>query len=222
MLEYLRLRKITTVTDSTDIQIDFPDLIYAPGFTVIAGLLLVPFSVSGSDFIVFIRNGQTSEVRWAGNPYDKSIREGTHGHLEPRSSFAAWSEEVAGKCKEWSEEQIENTAVLCLVYGKFIEVWRQKEALMQKTNLTKLLLANSAHELRTPLNAMINYLEIALEGTIDQETRKYLYKSHSASKSPVSVVNDLLDLTEAEEGHNLTKDEKFNLLQLLERKSIFL
>lgn len=132
MLEYLRLRKITTVTNSTDIQIDFPDLVYAPGFTVIAGLLLVPLSVSGSDFIAFIRNGQTSEVflsfffifyvyvtsevRWAGNPYDKSIREGTHEYLELRSSFAAWT-----------EEQIENTAVLCLVYGKFIEVRRQRK-----------------------------------------------------------------------------------------------
>lgn len=210
MLEYLRLRKITTVTDSIDIQIDFPDIRYAPGFTMIAGLLLVPLSVSGSDFIVFFRNGQTREVRWAGNPYDKLIREGTDGYLEPRSSFAAWSEIVAGKCKEWTEEQIETTAVLCLVYGKFIEVWRQKEAVSKKNKLTKLLLANSAHEIRTPLNAIINYLEIALEGTIDQETRENLYKSHSASKSLVCVINDLLDLTKAEEGLNLTKDEVFD------------
>lgn len=32
-------------------RIDFPDLRYAPGFDVIAGLLLVPLSVGGSDFI---------------------------------------------------------------------------------------------------------------------------------------------------------------------------
>ena len=210
ILEYLRLRKITTVTKSCDIQIDFPDLIYAPGFTMIAGLLLVPLSVSGSDFIVFFRHGQTCEVRWAGNPHDKSIREGTDGHLEPRSSFAAWSEAVVGKCKEWTEEQIEFTAAICLVYGKFIEVWRQNEATLHKNKITKLLLANSAHEVRTPLNAMINYLEIALEGNIDQETREYLHKSHSASKSIVSVINDLLDLTKVEEGRKLTKDEVFD------------
>ena len=220
MLEYLRLRKITTVTHSTDIRIDFPDLVYAPGFTMIAGLLLVPLSVSGSDFIVFIRNEQIREVRWAGNPYDKSVRAGTDGYLEPRSSFAAWSEAVAGKCKEWTEEQIESTAVLCLVYGKFIEVWRQKETILQKNKLTKLLLSNSAHEVRTPLNAMINYLEIALEGTIDQETRKYLHKSHSASKSLVSVINDLLDLTKAEEGHNLTKDEVFDFAEAVREEVI--
>ena len=211
MLEYLKLRKITSVTNSTDLRVDFPDLRYPPGFTVIAGLLLVPLSVTGNDFIVFFRGGQTREVKWAGNPYEKFIKEGTEGYLEPRKSFRTWSETVVGKCKEWTEEQIETAAVLCLVYGKFIEVWRQKEAALQNSQLTRLLLANSAHEVRTPLNAIINYLEIALEGAIDPETRDNLSRSHSASKSLIYVINDLLDLTKMEEGHNLIKDEVFDL-----------
>ncbi|KAH7397888.1 putative cyanobacterial phytochrome B [Cadophora sp. MPI-SDFR-AT-0126] len=214
MLEYLRLRKITSVITSQDIRyvIDFPDLKYAPGFDVIAGLLLVPLSVGGSDFIVFFRRGQSKEVKWAGNPYEKFIKEGTEGYLEPRKSFKTWSETVIGKCREWTEEQVETAAVLCLVYGKFIEVWRQKEAALQNSQLTRLLLANSAHEVRTPLNAIINYLEIALEGALDQETRDNLSKSHSASKSLIYVINDLLDLTNTEEGQALIKDEVFDLL----------
>ncbi|KAI4228510.1 MAG: hypothetical protein L6R36_001547 [Xanthoria steineri] len=210
LLEYMRLRKFTTVMDSVDVRLDFPDLRYPPGFTVFAGLLLVPLSVSGSDFIVFFRKGQMREVKWAGNPYEKFIQEGTEGYLEPRKSFKTWSETVVGKCKEWTEEQIETAAVLCLVYGKFIEVWRQKEQAVQNTQLTRLLLANSAHEVRTPLNAIINYLEIALEGTIDQDTRENLAKSHSASKSLIYVINDLLDLTKTEEGQNLIKDDVFD------------
>lgn len=211
MLEYLRLRKFTSVTNSTDIRQDFPDLRYSPGISVIAGLMLVPLSVSGSDFIVFFRKGQLREVKWAGNPYEKFLREGTEGYLEPRKSFRTWSETVVGRCREWTEEQIETAAVLCLVYGKFIEVWRQKEAALHNSELTKLLLANSAHEVRTPLNAIINYLEIALEGAIDPETRENLSRSHSASKSLIYVINDLLDLTKTEEGHNLIKDEVFDL-----------
>lgn len=82
---------------------------------------------------------------------------------------------------------------------------------MQSSQLTRLLLANSAHEVRTPLNAIINYLEIALEGALDQETRDNLAKSHSASKSLIYVINDLLDLTKAEEGMDLVKDEIFDL-----------
>lgn len=118
---------------------------------------------------------------------------------------------MVGKCREWTEEEVETAAVLCLVYGKFIEVWRQKEAALQNSQLTRLLLANSAHEVRTPLNAIINYLEIALEGALDQETRDNLAKSHSASKSLIYVINDLLDLTKIEEGQDLIKDEVFDL-----------
>ncbi|KAK6441384.1 hypothetical protein LTR95_002382 [Oleoguttula sp. CCFEE 5521] len=211
MLEYLRMRSITNVMTSQDIKSDFPDLRYPPGFIVIAGLLLVPLSSSGHDFIVFFRKGQLKEVKWAGNPYEKFIKEGTEGYLEPRKSFRTWSETVVGKCREWTEEEIETAAVLCLVYGKFIDVWRQKEAALQNSQLTRLLLANSAHEVRTPLNAIINYLEIALEGSLDQETRDNLAKSHSASKSLIYVINDLLDLTKTEEGGELTKDEVFEL-----------
>ncbi|RDA90415.1 hypothetical protein CP533_1046 [Ophiocordyceps camponoti-saundersi (nom. inval.)] len=215
MLEYLRMRRLTAVMTSQDISQDFPDLMYPPGFQIIAGLLYVPLSVGGHDFIVFFRRGQVKEVKWAGNPYEKTIRQGTSGYLEPRSSFKIWRETVVGKCREWNEEQVETAAVLCLVYGKFIEVWRQKEAALQNSKLTRLLLANSAHEVRTPLNAIINYLEIALEGTLDQETRENLARSHSASKSLIYVINDLLDLTKTEEGQNLIKDEVFDLVACL-------
>ncbi|KAL7621907.1 hypothetical protein AAE478_007407 [Parahypoxylon ruwenzoriense] len=210
MLEYLRLMSFTSVLTTQDIHEDFPDLHYPPGFSVIAGLLYVPLSVGGHDFIVFFRKGQVREVKWAGNPYEKVVKEGTSSFLEPRSSFKAWHEIVIGKCREWSEEEVETAAVLCLVYGKFIEVWRQKEAALQSSRLTRLLLANSAHEVRTPLNAIINYLEIALEGSLDQETRENLARSHSASKSLIYVINDLLDLTNMEEGQELIKDEIFD------------
>ncbi|KAI0969528.1 hsp90-like protein [Xylaria arbuscula] len=211
MLEYLRYRNFTTVLTTQDITQDFPDLQYTPGFAVVAGLLYVPLSTGGHDFIVFFRQGQVREVKWAGNPYEKTVKAGTSNLLEPRSSFKTWRETVVGKCREWTEEQIETASVLCLVYGKFIEVWRQKEAALQSSRLTRLLLANSAHEVRTPLNAIINYLEIALEGSLDEETRENLAKSHSASRSLIYVINDLLDLTKTEEGQELIKDEIMDL-----------
>jgi light-regulated signal transduction histidine kinase (bacteriophytochrome) len=215
MLEYLRVRGITSVTTSMDIEADFPDLHYAPGFKNLGGFLLVPLSSAGKDFIAFFRKPQMKEVKWAGNPYEKFIKEGTEGYLEPRKSFRTWSETVVGQCRNWTEEEIETAAVLCLVYGKFIEVWRQKEAALQSSQLTRLLLANSAHEVRTPLNAIINYLEIAMEGSLDQETRDNLSKSHSASKSLIYVINDLLDLTKTEEGGELVKDEIFDIREVL-------
>lgn len=211
MVEFLRLKRLNSVHTSQDIAMDFPDLRYSPGLKFLAGVLYVPLSNGGNDFIAFFRRGVLQEVKWAGNPYEKFVKEGTEGYLEPRKSFKQWSEVIVGRCRDWTEEEVETASVLCLVYGKFIDVWRQKEAALQNSQLTKLLLANSAHEVRTPLNAIINYLEIALEGSLDQETRENLAKSHSASKSLVYVINDLLDLTKTEENKALVKEEVFDL-----------
>ncbi len=215
MVEYLRMRRMSAVFSSQDIATDFPDLRYGPGWKFLAGVLFVPLSTGGNDFIAFFRRGVLQEVKWAGNPYEKFVKEGTEGYLEPRKSFKQWTETIVGRCRDWTDEEIETASVLCLVYGKFIEVWRQKEAALQNSQLTRLLLANSAHEVRTPLNAIINYLEIAMEGALDSDTRDNLARSHSASKSLVYVINDLLDLTKTEDGQSLVKDEPFNLLQTL-------
>ncbi|KAL4750635.1 hypothetical protein BDW72DRAFT_110997 [Aspergillus terricola var. indicus] len=208
LLEYLKVRKYNSVLTSNYIVKDFQDLNYPPGFKDISGLLYVPLSTDGLDFIVFFRRGQLTEVKWGGNPNEAKF---TEGHLEPRKSFQTWRETVLDRCRDWTESEVDTAAVLCLVYGKFIKVWRQQEAALESSSLTKLLLANSAHEVRTPLNAIVNYLEIALEGALDGETRDHLSKSYSASKSLIYVINDLLDLTNVEKGQSLIKDEPFNL-----------
>lgn len=95
--------------------------------------------------------------------------------------------------------------------------------------MTRLLIRNSAHEgmlplycdgklleanqtVRTPLNAIVNYLEMALENRLDDNTRDILTKAHKASRSLIYVIDDLLNLTKAEDGrvHSSTK-EAFDL-----------
>lgn len=92
---------------------DFPDLQLPSGLDVIAGLLYVPLTSSGKDFIAFLRKGQLRDVHWAGKP---SKRE--KGELEPRKSFRIWSEKIAGRCRAWTDEELETAGVLALVYGK--------------------------------------------------------------------------------------------------------
>jgi signal transduction histidine kinase len=212
IIDYLRKKSATKVTTSTNLVKDFTDLHHPPGFQSIAGLLLVPLSSRGQDFIAFFRRSLTQEVRWAGNPHHKE----TEGALTPRKSFKTWNETTVGS-KEWTEEELESAAVLHLVYGKYIEIWRQKEAALQNSQITRVLLANSAHEVRTPLNAIINYLEIALEGDLDNESRENLTKSYSASKALIYVINDLLDLTAAVEGGELTESEPFDVRGVLQQ-----
>jgi light-regulated signal transduction histidine kinase (bacteriophytochrome) len=64
LLAHLQLKRFTTVFTSQNINADFPDIKYPPGINTIAGLLLLPLSLSGKDFLVFFRKGQLIEIRW--------------------------------------------------------------------------------------------------------------------------------------------------------------
>ena len=146
-LQYLRVKRFTTFQTSENIARDYPGMAkLCKSFKMIAGLLLVPLSREGRDFIVFFRQGQLQQVHWAGNPYQNLENNEKGQSLMPRKSFKIWSETVVGKCRHWTDEQLETAAVLHLVYGKFIEVWRQKEEALQSTRMASLLLNNASHE----------------------------------------------------------------------------
>ncbi|KAJ7043874.1 hypothetical protein C8F04DRAFT_1070714 [Mycena alexandri] len=213
MAAYLRVKQFTTIQISHAITKDFEDLAEFAGLEVVAGMLCVPLSADGKDFICVLRKGQLQHVRWAGNPNTKT-RPDTM--LEPRKSFSVWSETQVGRCRAWTDEQLETAGVLALVYGKFIKVWRLKENALQTTRLTNLLLSNASHEVRTPLNHIINYVEMALNGPLDDETRDNLNRSHAASKSLLFTINDLLDLSRLESGQETSNNEAFNLRDTIE------
>lgn len=98
-----------------DITKDFPDINLRAGPNVIAGVLHVPLSAGGKDFIAFLRKGQLREVTWAGRA---SKGGGGLASLEPRASFKAWSEVISSRSRSWTDEQLETAGVLALVYGK--------------------------------------------------------------------------------------------------------
>ncbi|TGO19787.1 hypothetical protein BTUL_0002g00300 [Botrytis tulipae] len=197
LLQYIRKKSHTSVFYTQNISADCTDIMFPAHFVLISGFLVIPLSLSGSDFLVFFRKGQLKEVKWAGNPNEKIYKPGTE-YLEPRASFKRWSQHVIGTSREWTREQVESAGVLSALYGRFIEVWRQKEAIVQQNRMTRLLIRQAGAEVRNPLNAIIGYLEIALEEVLDDQARLHLEKSLGASRSLIFVVNDLLSLTEAE------------------------
>ncbi|CAG8310999.1 unnamed protein product [Penicillium salamii] len=198
LLEYMRVKENDSVCWSTDIAADFPDLNYSRGFHHLAGLFYVPLSGDGHDFIIFFRTS-------SGGPQSEQT---TQLHVEPEG-------QKSKRQQLWSTTDIGKASILSQLYCTFTEVWQEKEVTLQNNQLMRLLLANSAHEFRTPLNAIINYLEIALDGPLDQETRDNISRSHSASRSLVYIINDLLNLTNAENGQRLIKDEVFDLSETL-------
>jgi light-regulated signal transduction histidine kinase (bacteriophytochrome) len=99
LLHYLRFRQSPDILSTDSIQRDFRDLKH--DFEFVAGVLFIPLSLTNLDFVAFFRNDQAREVIWAGRPSKKF--EG--GSLEPRQSFAKWTEYVHGTSRDWSVEQ---------------------------------------------------------------------------------------------------------------------
>ncbi|KAF4154839.1 hypothetical protein CNMCM6069_008809 [Aspergillus lentulus] len=215
LVEYLKLKELGAVLCSTDMARDFPDLNYTPGFNYLSNLLYVPLSADGREFIVFFKAPQCAVTFRAGTDDNaRSLGQGQPKDLGSEAKVVDRGTDV------WDAGDLQKGVFLSLIYRAMLkEVWQQKETTMQSTQLMRLLLANCAHEFRTPLNAIINYLEIALDGDLTQETRESLSRSHSASKSLIYIINDLLDLTNAENGISLIKDENFDLVETIHEAS---
>lgn len=61
-------------------------------------------------------------------------------------------------------------------------------------------LANMSHEIRTPMNAIIGMDEMIIRETKDPGINKYAMDIRSASKTLLSIINDILDLSKIESG----------------------
>ncbi len=76
----------------------------------------------------------------------------------------------------------------------------EKDAADEANKAKSNFLANMSHEIRTPMNAILGMDEMILRETDDQKIRKYATDIHSAGKTLLSIINDILDLSKIESG----------------------
>lgn len=76
------------------------------------------------------------------------------------------------------------------------------------------LITNISHELRTPLTSIKGYIE-TLEGASDKEREKYTVVIKRNTERLISMVNDLLTLSELENNGGNLQIEKFDLKELI-------
>jgi light-regulated signal transduction histidine kinase (bacteriophytochrome) len=76
-----------------------------------SGMLVIPLSRSGRDYLMWFRPELVVKATWGGNP---SERHGTdpNARFSPRRSFAAWKEDIRDRAAPWTPLQIANAVAL--------------------------------------------------------------------------------------------------------------
>ncbi len=93
-----------------------------------------------------------------------------------------------------------------------VEAKRQSD---QANKAKSRFLANMSHEIRTPLNAVIGFSELARKSQSRSEIAGYLEKIGLSSKTLLSLVNDILDISKIESEKLVLEHTCFDIHSLL-------
>ncbi|PWB78514.1 MAG: hypothetical protein C3F15_01460 [Holophagae bacterium] len=82
------------------------------------------------------------------------------------------------------------------------ELDEQRAVAMEASRLKSEFLANTSHELRTPLTAILGFLQLVLDGAVEDpgKQRDFLRIAHESAEKLLTIINDVLDLAKIEAG----------------------
>lgn len=85
-------------------------------------------------------------------------------------------------------------------YRYMTELQEQRDIADSANEAKSKFLANMSHEIRTPINAILGMDEMILRESGEKPIRAYASDIMSASRTLLSLINDILDLSKVEEG----------------------
>lgn len=87
----------------------------------------------------------------------------------------------------------------------------------EKANQTKtLFLANVSHEIRTPLNGILGFTDLLKETWLTDTQREFLHNIQISSETLLTIINDLIDLSQIDSRKIKLSKDSVNLRKLLQ------
>ena len=179
--------------------------------------------------IVWLRAEVVSTVSWAGNPEKAATTDPAKGgaRLHPRTSFAAWRDELRGTSMPWLPHEIEAASELrrlSLEADLAHQLARAERAVQARDDL----LAVVSHDLRTPVSVVAMQAAIMrrlLESHPAEGAERLLGSVDTVQRSAermATLLNDLLDSAKIEAGRFDVRPEPRRAGELLDDAAVLL
>jgi PAS domain S-box-containing protein len=92
-----------------------------------------------------------------------------------------------------------------------------RDGALEAARLKTQFLANVSHEIRTPMNGIIGMLDLMLGTPLTTEQADFAHQGKASAEQLLSIVNNILYISNIEAGRLATANADFDLYRLLER-----
>ncbi|MBE9004291.1 GAF domain-containing protein [Fortiea sp. LEGE XX443] len=196
---------------------------------VASGLIMLRFSKTQKNYVLWFRPEVIYTVNWGGNPH-KPVEITTNGslRLSPRKSFELWKERVQLKSLPWKTCEVNaarelRSAIVDVVLRKVDELAQLNIELERSNNELDAFAYIASHDLKEPLRGIHNYSNFLIEDygeTLNEEGKAKLKTLIRLTQRMEDLIDSLLhfsrlgrvDLSMQQTDINLVVERSLDLL----------
>jgi signal transduction histidine kinase/CheY-like chemotaxis protein len=97
---------------------------------------------------------------------------------------------------------------------------RARDEAVEASSMKSAFLRNVSHEIRTPMNGVMGMTELLLQTPLDDEQRNYAEQVEQSGEHMLTIINDILDISQIETGRVELEATQFDLYETVERACV--